>query len=501
MSFQQQHYKKKPRHTFFIQTFDMQHLRTQLQSRHPFGIKLTHAFSATGSSIFGLSSRPKYPLSTKFYGTGGSRGGQDENGVGRGVGVGVGGGISSRRMSTQVHVGGGAASRCISTEVCQHNQVSEFWNNIRLNRTVSNKNNPSSSVTSSSHVLPALNIRKQNTPSRKRPRTARRHLSTMHMPLPYDPEAITKQLINERHVDDVYELGEEIGAGAFGWVIKATHRETGVVRAMKAQSVRDNKWCFRELEMASRVEHPNCANAIDAFLHKDKLLIVSPLYTGSDLYDYIVDDNRTAFTEHHAFDLCLQMLSALEACHRSGFAHLDVKPENFMFKYAEPGSPLVLVDYGSAEPFEKAAYAETSDEYVAERDDVLTTLSRITGTACYMSPEVARGNFSSRSDVWSAAICLYILMALEPPFEMTLKPRSSADQDCRLPTEEPRFQQTPNLTHPAISTMTENGRQLMVNMMHHNPALRLSATEALAGISAHLAALEARGMAEDNLYV
>lgn len=30
-----------------------------------------------------------------------------------------------------------------------------------------------------------------------------------------------------------------------------------------------------------------------------------------------------------------------------------------------------------------------------------------------MSPEVARGNFSSRSDVWSAAICLYILMALE----------------------------------------------------------------------------------------
>merc|ERR1712166_701910 len=181
---------------------------------------------------------------------------------------------------------------------------------------------------------------------------------------------------------------------------------------------------------------------------------------------------------------CLQMLSALEACHRAGFAHLDVKPENFMFKYAEPGSPLVLVDYGSAEPFEKAAYAETSEAYIPERDDVLTTLSRITGTACYMSPEVARGNFSSRSDVWSAAICLYILMALEPPFEMTLKPRSTNDQTTGVPmAEEPRFHQTqtPNLTHPAISAMTENGQQLMVNMMHSDPALRLSATEALEG--------------------
>ena len=56
------------------------------------------------------------------------------------------------------------------------------------------------------------------------------------------------------------------------------------------------------------------------------------------------------------------------------------------------------------------------------------------------------------------------------------------------------FEQTPNLSHPAISGMTENGRQLMISMMHHDPALRLSATEALAGIGAHLAALEDAGM-------
>jgi serine/threonine protein kinase len=318
------------------------------------------------------------------------------------------------------------------------------------------------------------------------------------IPAAYDPDAIADLLVNPAHVDDVYELGEEIGAGAFGWVIRATHRETGEVCAMKAQSIRDNRWCFRELEMASRVDHPFCAKALDAFVHKDKLLIVTPMYTGSDLYDYIIDDSRVAFSEHDAFALCQQMLSALEACHRAGFAHLDVKPENFMFKEKRNGSDLVLVDYGSAEPFEKAAYAETQDEYVPERDDVLTTLSRITGTACYMSPEVARGNFSSRSDVWSAAVCLYILMALEPPFEMTLKPRLSTDPAHQAHIEEPRFQAAANLDHPAIVGMSDNGRELLCSMMHSDPALRLSATEALRGIETHLGYLESMGIGPVN---
>ena len=383
--------------------------------------------------------------------------------------------------------------------------VTQFWSSIRFDRTGSDLakstfSDDDSTPEDSSNLTTTSTAAATTTTSRKRSRSSRRRMSTqpytMRNAQPYDPENITKLLVNDRHVDDVYELGEEIGAGAFGWVIAATHRASGNVRAMKAQSIRDNKWCFRELEMASRVEHPNCAKAIDAFIHKDKLLIVSELYTGSDLYDYIVEDNREAFTEYHAYELCLQMLSALEACHRAGFAHLDVKPENFMFKYAEPGSPLVLVDYGSAEPFENAKYAETSEAYIPERDDVLTTLSRITGTACYMSPEVARGNFSSRSDVWSAAICLYILMALEPPFEMTLKPRMSTDNvDSGIPNvDEPRYHQSPNLAHPGILTMTDHGKQLMCSMMHHDPALRLSATEALAAIRKHLAALEEAGL-------
>ena len=49
---------------------------------------------------------------------------------------------------------------------------------------------------------------------------------------------------------------------------------------------------------------------------------------------------------------------------------------------------LVLVDFGSAEHFKKATYAETSSDYVAGMDDEVK-IDRLIGTAAYLSPEVS----------------------------------------------------------------------------------------------------------------
>ena len=86
-------------------------------------------------------------------------------------------------------------------------------------------------------------------------------------------------------------------------------------------------------------------------------------------------------------------------------AHLDMKPENFVFRHGgarsvagQTGDPdddsatLVLVDFGSAEHFKKATYAETSSDYVSGMDDEVE-IDRLIGTAAYLSPEVAEGRF------------------------------------------------------------------------------------------------------------
>jgi len=293
----------------------------------------------------------------------------------------------------------------------------------------------------------------------------------------------------EDDVHDLYRVGDVIGQGSFGTVFSALHRASRNPVALKVQRLSTNKWCLRELEMMSLVNQQNrtghCAEVLDAFIHDStgsqadngggkeaqrQLVIAQPLYDGPDLYDYLTADGP-ALSERLAFKLLVPMLSGIEECHRAGFAHLDAKPENFMFTTTEDGKPsLVLVDFGSAELFTIAQYAETGRDYVDDQDDTLhyKALDRIIGTARYISPEVAAGSFSSRSDVWSVGVCLFMMLTKEAPFELTAR------------GEAPRFEDLDLLGHPTVQAMSPEGHALLLDMMNKTPAKRLSATEALA---------------------
>lgn len=93
-----------------------------------------------------------------------------------------------------------------------------------------------------------------------------------------------------------------------------------------------------------------------------------------------------------------------------------------MFKSKEPGSDLVLIDFGSAEPMKLVSYARTGEDYDPQLDDQLPLerLTRVTGTAHYLAPEVVDGRFSSRSDVFSVGVCLCTLLTGFFPFSSEL---------------------------------------------------------------------------------
>ena len=143
------------------------------------------------------------------------------------------------------------------------------------------------------------------------------------------------------------------------------------------------------------------AKLIEVFETKHYAYAVMEFAKGPDLFNEIADreDKGNRFTEIEALHLLLQMLKAIETCHLAGFAHLDVKPENFLFNDKKE---LLLCDFGAAEPFEKAPYAIDTGNYVEGLDDEIRHLERVRGTACYVSPEIyTHKMFSSRSDVWS----------------------------------------------------------------------------------------------------
>ena len=81
--------------------------------------------------------------------------------------------------------------------------------------------------------------------------------------------------------------------------------------------------------------------------------------------------------------------------HSFNVVHRDLKFENVLFMSKAPESEVMIIDFGLA----KANYARKKklDEFV--------------GTIYSMAPEVIRGAYDAKCDVWSLGVITYMLLA------------------------------------------------------------------------------------------
>jgi serine/threonine protein kinase len=153
-----------------------------------------------------------------------------------------------------------------------------------------------------------------------------------------------------------------------------------------------------EVEMLQTLNGEHyCMKLVAIFETPKALLMVADCYSGGEMMEYVAkqkEDLRTEDVSRIAF----QLLSSIDHCAKNSIIHRDIKPENAMFVTEAPGAELRLIDFGSG----------------TNRVAVEGMHTTFAGTPFYNSPEMFQKNYTSKTDVWSVGVILYVLVAGYP---------------------------------------------------------------------------------------
>jgi serine/threonine-protein kinase len=224
-----------------------------------------------------------------------------------------------------------------------------------------------------------------------------------------DVKRLRKKDLVGQVVDGRYRVAERLGAGGMGTVYRVEHTEIRKSLALKVllPELVDTEDMFKrfrqEAKAASSIGHPNIIEISDfGTLPDGSPFFVMEYLEGSDFATLLKREGPLPW--QRAYELGIQLCSALHAAHERDILHRDVKPDNF-FAIQRDGREFVKVlDFGIA-------------KLLGDDGSVVTRTGLFIGTPEYMSPEQAEGlDLDRRVDVYGTGIMLYQLVTGKVPF-------------------------------------------------------------------------------------
>lgn len=212
-----------------------------------------------------------------------------------------------------------------------------------------------------------------------------------------------------------YRVTAMIGRGGMGVVARAVdqllNREVAVkvVRAYTDASPAEladlRVRMQREAQAAARIRHSGVVTVHDVVEEQGLPVIVMELVDGPSLDDVLAE--RGQLDPREAAAIGAKLMDALDAAHRAGVLHRDVKPGNVLL---ERSGRVVLTDFGIAS-------MDTSGEEALAK---LTQSGQIVGSLDYLPPERAQGREpGAASDIWALGMTLYAAVEGSSPFRRT----------------------------------------------------------------------------------
>jgi Tol biopolymer transport system component/serine/threonine protein kinase len=204
-----------------------------------------------------------------------------------------------------------------------------------------------------------------------------------------------------------YQVQSRLGAGAMGEVYRARDSRLDrdvALKILPSPFTNDRARVSRfqlEAKAASALNHPNIVAIYEIGQAEGLWFIAAELVDGVTLRERVAGG---PLASREVLDIALQTANALNAAHRAGILHRDVKPENIMLR--EDGTVKVL-DFGLARV--------TEDRRLGAPH--ATQSGAVLGTPRYMSPEQARREpLDARSDLFSLGAVLFELLTGRPAF-------------------------------------------------------------------------------------
>ncbi|MDO4938537.1 MAG: Stk1 family PASTA domain-containing Ser/Thr kinase [Lachnospiraceae bacterium] len=203
-------------------------------------------------------------------------------------------------------------------------------------------------------------------------------------------------------LQDRYEIISRIGSGGMSDVYKSRDRKLNrlvAVKVLKDEFGHDNDFVRKfkmEAQAAAGLSHPNVVNVYDVVDEGSLHYIVMELVEGITLKDFIKSKGRLGLKE--TLGISIQVAQGIGAAHDQHIIHRDIKPQN-----------IIISGDGTA---------KVADFGIARVESSETVNASAIGSVHYMSPEMAKGEYSDeRSDIYSLGITIFEMITGKLPYE------------------------------------------------------------------------------------
>lgn len=204
-----------------------------------------------------------------------------------------------------------------------------------------------------------------------------------------------------KNFEYVNDRKKSLGAGAFGDVFLAKHKNDGkyfAIKIMEKNRIEESgaslDIIYREISIHRRIHHENIVQLFGHYEEKEFFYLIMEYINGGSLFSFI--KKSKGCNEKIAFKYFIQACTAVNFLHENNLIHRDLKPENLLI---DNEGNLKLCDFGWCVD--------------------VSTGNRVTfcGTYEYMAPEIVKEEaYNLGIDVWSLGILLYELTHGYSPF-------------------------------------------------------------------------------------